>query len=274
MVGMDVLSINNLVFSYEENIPVINNVSMTIERGELVSIVGHNGSGKSTLSKLIIGLYEADSGSINVLDMPLNRENVNAIRQAVGIVFQNPDNQFVGSTVEDDIAFGLENRNIPYNEMHKIVESYAEKVGMSDYLDSEPSALSGGQKQRVALAGVLALAPKILILDEATSMLDPRGKREILELIEATRKEHPDITIISITHDVEEAYNSDKVFVMDHGQIVLSGTPDEVFKNESAIKALGLDQPFIYKLKNEFTKYGIDISDAKDIDEAVEILCQ
>ncbi len=271
---MDILTINNLVFSYEENRPVINNVSLTIKRGEFVSIVGHNGSGKSTLAQLIIGLFQADSGDISLFDMPLNHENVNAIRSQVGIVFQNPDNQFVGSTVEDDIAFGLENRNVPYEQMHSLVEEYATKVGMIDYLTTEPSSLSGGQKQRVALAGVLAMGPKLLILDEATSMLDPKGKREILELIYKMKKEDPDLTIISITHDVEEAYNSDRVVVMDHGNFILDGTPEEVFSNESVIKQLKLDQPFIYKLKNEFKKYEIDLGDAKNIDEVVDKLCQ
>ncbi len=270
---MKALEISNLSFSYDGNKDVISNLSLSIEEGEYVSIVGHNGSGKSTLSMLIIGLLEAESGEIKVFDKPLNLDNVNEIRRQTGIVFQNPDNQFVGSTVEDDIAFGLENRQIPYEEMHMLVNTFATRVGMIDYLKSEPSSLSGGQKQRVALAGVLALKPKLLILDEATSMLDPKGKREILELVREV-KEQNGLTVISITHDIEEAYLADRVVVLDHGQVALNGTPDEVFSNESVIKSLKLEQPFIYKLRKEFSKYGVEFTSERSVDEVVSKLCQ
>ncbi len=269
---MKALNISNLCFSYDDDKQVISNLSLSIEEGEYVSIIGHNGSGKSTLSKLIIGLLEAQNGTIEVYGKTLNEDTVNEIRRDAGIVFQNPDNQFVGSTVEDDIAFGLENRQIPYVEMHELVETFATRVGMIDYLKKEPSALSGGQKQRVALAGVLALKPKLLILDEATSMLDPRGKKEILELVREV-KEANNLTVISITHDIEEAYLADRVVVMDHGQIALNGTPDEVFSNESVIKTLKLEQPFIYKLRKEFLKYGVNFDIEKTVDEVVNKLC-
>ncbi len=271
---MDALKVENLSYAYEENKPVIKNISFNVEVGEYISIIGHNGSGKSTLAQLIVGLFETKNSEITIFDTPLTKDTVNQVRQDVGIVFQNPDNQFVGSTVEDDIAFGLENHSVPYQEMHSLVEEYASKVGMSDYLNTEPSSLSGGQKQRVALAGVLAMNPKLLILDEATSMLDPRGKKEILALIRDLKKQNPNLTIISITHDIEEAYLSDRVFVLDHGELALMGTPDEVFSDEAKIKELKLEQPFIYKFKNELLKYGYDYSDVKSIDEAIDKLCQ
>ena len=270
------IEVKNLVFSYrKQQKETIADVSFAVEKGQYLSIVGHNGSGKSTLAKLLIGLLSPKSGEIIVDSLPLNKDNLKAIRKKVSLVFQNPDNQFIGATVEDDIAFGLENRQIPHNEMQAIIDKYAEAVGMQDYKDKEPSHLSGGQKQRVAIAGALALNPDILILDEATSMLDPRGKREIRELIEKMRKNNRDLTIISITHDIEEAYQSDEIIILSEGKVVMQGTPKEVFKDESKIEQYNLDYPFILKLVNGLKEAGFKMGDDyHNVDEVVEDICQ
>ena len=222
---MNRIEIKNLSFSYNNGEPVLNHVSLSIEQGSYTSIIGHNGSGKSTIAKLIIGLLAPSDGEIYVDGELLDNKSVRKIRKKIGLVFQNPDNQFIGATVEDDIAFGLENRQIAHNGMPEIVKRFAERVGMSDFLQQEPSRLSGGQKQRVAIAGALALNPEILILDEATSMLDPKGKSDIKELILEMKKENPNLTIISITHDVEEAYLSDEVVVLSQGEVAFSLAP-------------------------------------------------
>ena len=270
-----IIEVKNLSFSYNREKKTIADVSFVVNKGEYVSILGHNGSGKSTLAKLLIGLLDKNSGEIIVDSLPFNKQNQGKIRQKVALVFQNPDNQFIGITVEDDIAFGLENRRVPHNEMQAIIEKYAESVGMKDYLKREPSHLSGGQKQRVAIAGALALQPSILILDEATSMLDPKGKREIRELIEKMRKTNPDLTILSITHDVEEAYQSDEIIVLSEGKIILKDTPENIFKNEEELTKAGIDLPFITKVKKAFKENGIKIDDSvNDIDALVENLCQ
>ena len=195
---MNALQIKDLKFSYDSKTIIFGGLSFCVEEGEYVSLIGHNGSGKSTLAKLIIGLLEAKGGEIKVFDKVLNLENIYSIRKNVGIIFQNPDNQFIGSTVEDDIAFGLENHNVPTFEMDKIILEYASKVGMEEFLKKEPTSLSGGQKQRVAIAGVLAMHPRLIIMDESTSMLDPKGKKEIRDLIVKLRKENPSLTILLI----------------------------------------------------------------------------
>ena len=236
---MKALNVKNLTFSYDKKSLNIKDISFDVEVGKYVSIIGHNGSGKSTLAKLIVGLLTLKSGEINVFDMALNKENINKIRRRVGIVFQNPDNQFVGATVEDDIAFGLENRCIDPNKMKDIILDFSSKVGMEQYLNKEPSNLSGGQKQRVAIAGVLALNPDLLILDEATSMLDPKGTREINEMIKKL-KSLDNKTIISITHNLEEAVFADRVIVLNKGKIVLDGTPKDVLKEKDILEASGL----------------------------------
>ncbi len=271
---MKIVSVRNLCFSYQKNSETLRNVSFDIESGSYVSIVGDNGSGKSTLAKLLIGLLNKDSGSIEVVNLPLNNKNVHEIRKKVAIVFQNPDNQFIGATVEDDIAFGLENRCVKQNEMQKIVFEWAKNVGMLDYLNKEPSYLSGGQKQRVALAGALSLSPSLLILDEATSMLDPKGKKEIFELINKLKKENEDLTIISITHDVEEAYLSDQIIVINDGEIVLQGKPDEVFSNKKLLNDIGLDVPFMMKLKEKLLPLNIAIDVNESLEEIGEKICR
>lgn len=271
---MNAIEVKNLVFGYTGTINAVNDVSFNIPQGSYVSIIGPNGSGKSTLAKLITGLLNKKSGEITVFGLPLNKENVNEIRRHIGIVFQNPDNQFISATVEDDIAFGLENRQIPTEDMPSIVRDYAEKVGMIDYLNKEPSSLSGGQKQRVAIAGVLAMHPDIIILDEATSMLDPRGRREIRDLISKLRANNPRLTIISITHDIEEANLSDFIVVLNKGQVMLKGSRDEVFSHEKELNDIHLSVPFIQYIRRKLKEKGIDIGQASNLDELVDFICR
>lgn len=254
----DALIVKHLTYSYDKEKDVVDDVSLTIKKGTYVSVIGHNGSGKSTFAKLIAGLLEAQAGEIYIFDRLLNEQNLAAIRFDLGIVFQNPDNQFIGSTVRDDIAFGLENRQVDPKLMDGIIEKYAREVNMAQFLDKEPTNLSGGQKQRVAIAGVLALNPKIVILDEATAMLDPRGKREIMEIVKRMKKENPELTVISITHDIEETLHSDEIVVFNGGKIILQGTPMEVFKHAEVLQAISLDIPFIYRLKQALTSEGFN----------------
>ena len=268
------IEVNNLCFSYNDDSTTLSDVSFAVEKGKYVSIVGHNGSGKSTLAKLLIGLLEKKSGEIYIDGVELTPKTYKDIRKKVALVFQNPDNQFIGSTVEDDIAFGLENRCVDRKDMQSIIDEFAEKVGMKEFLQKEPSALSGGQKQRVAIAGALALSPEIIIFDEATSMLDPRGKREISEIIVKMREENPELTILSITHNVEEAYASDEIIVISSGKLVLQGTPNEVFSKKQIIETLQLDVPFRLELEEKLKELNIDISSCKNDDEIVEVLCQ
>ncbi|HKM02481.1 MAG TPA: energy-coupling factor transporter ATPase [Bacilli bacterium] len=259
------LIIKNLFYSYDNEKDVVNDVSLSIKRGSYVSVIGHNGSGKSTFAKLIAGLLEAQSGEIYIFDQRLNEQNLANIRMDLGIVFQNPDNQFIGSTVRDDIAFGLENRQVPSAKMDEIIERFAGEVGMSEFLDKEPTNLSGGQKQRVAIAGVLALNPKMIILDEATAMLDPRGKREIGEIVKGMKRDNPDLTVISITHDIEETLASDEIIVFSEGQIILQGRPEEVYQHAETLHSISLDLPFIYRLKEALAKQGLEVK-SHDLD--------
>lgn len=269
------IQVKNVDFSYQENEPVLNNISFNIKKGQYVCLIGHNGSGKSTLAKLLAYLIEPMHGEIYINDLLLCEENTKKIRETVGIVFQNPDNQFIGSTVEDDIAFGLENRCVAHENMQKIVREYAEKVDMAKYLEKEPSELSGGQKQRVAIAGILALNLDIIIFDEATSMLDPEGVEEIKRLIFNMRKANPNLTFISITHDVEEAYLSDYVILLNKGNIYKEGTPFEVFENTNDLAELGLDLPFVLKVKKALKEKGMNIpTNIKSIEELSDYLCK
>jgi len=203
----------------------------------------------------------------------LSLETIEGIRRKIGIVFQNPDNQFIGATVRDDIAFGLENHQVEPSEMDVIIENYAKEVGMSEYLDHEPTRLSGGQKQRVAIAGILSMKPEILILDEATSMLDPEGKEDINNLVKQLHKEN-NMTILSITHDVEEVLKSDHVIVMYEGRIVKDGPPSEVMKNEEELVRLKLAAPYSVRLANELKKLGISVKQEWDMEGMVDELCQ
>lgn len=242
------ISVKNVHFSYNRETHALKGVSFDIPKGQWVSIIGHNGSGKSTLAKLLNGLIRPNKGEIIIDDLILNDDNVNKIRKKVGIVFQNPDNQFIGSSVKHDMAFGLENRCIERNEMLDIIEEYSKKVGMEKYLDKEPHLLSGGQKQRVAIAGVLALNPDIVIFDEATSMLDPEGVKDILDLIETFRGEK---TIITITHKLDLAAQSDRIIVLNGGKVVSDDIPEETFKKIDILEESKLDLPFNLKVYNK-----------------------
>lgn len=241
-----IIDLHDVTYTYpaeEQTRPAVANLSLTIEQGEWIAIVGHNGSGKSTMAKLINGLLFPQQGSVELFGLPLNEETLWEIRSNLGMVFQNPDNQFVGATVQDDVAFALENNGISYEEMVERVTSALKQVQMADYVNQEPHHLSGGQKQRVAIAGAIAMRPKLLILDEATSMLDPQGRREVIQTIRALR-DLSDVTVLSITHDLEEAMLADRVIVMNGGEKYAEGTPREVFSNRDEITALGLDLPF------------------------------
>ena len=254
-----VIDVKNLSFRYKENQKYydVKDITFHVKRGEWLSIVGHNGSGKSTTVRLIDGLLEAESGEIVIDGQRLTEENVWNIRRQIGMVFQNPDNQFVGATVEDDVAFGLENQGLSRQEMKKRVEEALDLVGMLDFKKREPARLSGGQKQRVAIAGVVALRPAILILDEATSMLDPEGRRELIETVKGIRKDY-DMTVISITHDLEEVAMSDRVLVMKKGEIESTSGPRELFSRND-LDQIGLDDPFANQLKNSLSQNGYDL---------------
>ncbi len=250
------IDIKNLKFKYNQDQTsyTLNDVSFHVKHGEWLSIVGHNGSGKSTTARLIGGLLVADSGQIIVDGQELTEETVWDIRDKIGMVFQNPDNQFVGATVEDDVAFGLENKGLPYKEMVSRVQEALSFVGMMDFKDREPARLSGGQKQRVAIAGIIAMRPSILILDEATSMLDPEGRQELIQYIEDIRQQYG-MTVLSITHDLDEVAMSNRVLVLKQGKVESISSPRELFSRGSELVDLGLDIPFsallTQKLKNQ-----------------------
>ena len=254
-----IIDVKNLSFRYKESQEYydVKDITFHVKRGEWLSIVGHNGSGKSTTVRLIDGLLEAESGEIVIDDQRLTEENVWNIRRQIGMVFQNPDNQFVGATVEDDVAFGLENQGLSRQEMKKRVEEALDLVGMLDFKKREPARLSGGQKQRVAIAGVVALRPVILILDEATSMLDPEGRRELIETVKGIRKDY-DMTVISITHDLEEVAMSDRVLVMKKGEIESTSSPRELFSRND-LDQIGLDDAFSNQLKHSLRQNGYDL---------------
>ena len=271
---MKKIEVKNLKFGYSSKETVINKLTFSIEAGKYVSILGHNGSGKSTLAKLLMGLLIPGHGEIFVDGVLLDEKSVDSIRQKMALVFQNPDNQFIGSTVEEDVAFGLENRKIPQPEMHDIIFKYLKLVDMEKFYDKEPGNLSGGQKQRVAIAGALALNPEILILDEATSMLDPKGKREINELINSLRDTNPNLTIISITHDVNEALFSDEIIMISSGKVSKVATPEEIFSDEKLMKENNIVSPFIFQMRKAMFDMGIDASNCKNFDEMVELIWQ
>lgn len=258
----EILSLNNVTFSYTPEEPTgrnaVENVSFAVEEGEWIAIVGHNGSGKSTIAKLMNGLLFPQKGDVRILREPLSEENLWESRSLMGMVFQNPDNQFVGATVQDDVAFALENNGVPFEEMVQRVHAALEQVKMSHFLDNEPHHLSGGQKQRVAIAGALALKPKLLILDEATSMLDPQGRGEVLQTVQTLRAE-TGLTVLSITHDLEEAMLADRVLFMNDGKKFAEGTPAEIFALGDKLVEFGLDLPFALKLSKLLQKEGVPL---------------
>lgn len=272
------INIKNLSFKYdyedEDAKEILKDINLEIKEGEFVALLGHNGSGKSTLAKLINGLLLPGEGDVLVDGMNTkNEEEIWDIRKTAGMVFQNPDNQLVATIVEDEVAFGPENMGIDPAEIRKRVDMALEDVGMSDYKKNAPHLLSGGQKQRVAIAGILAMSPKYIILDEPTAMLDPSGRREVIDTLLKLNKEERK-TIILITHYMEEAAISDRVVVMEDGNMVLSGSPREVFSKVDMIKGLGLDVPQVTELAYELKKDGIEIStEVLNIEEMVKEIC-
>lgn len=255
----NIIEVKNLFYKYEDDADdyTLQDVSFHVQQGEWVSIIGHNGSGKSTTVRLIDGLLEAESGDIIISGNRLTHENVWEKRRQIGMVFQNPDNQFVGATVEDDVAFGLENQGIALDEMRQRVQEALELVGMADFKTREPARLSGGQKQRVAIAGVVALRPQIIILDEATSMLDPEGRLELIRIVKEIKDKHG-MTVISITHDLDEVALSDRVIVMKNGQVESSSSPADLFMRKD-LGQLGLDEPFTTDLADRLRQEGFEI---------------
>lgn len=264
--GMKAIEIKNLTFGYNKKRTILKNINLDIEKGEYVVLLGHNGSGKSTLAKLLIGLLTANEGTITINDTLLTEESAYKVRENVGIVFQNPDNQFVGVTVKDDIAFGLENRRVKSEDIKKRVLEVSKIVGMEDYLEKNPEELSGGQKQRVAIASVLAFKPNIIIFDEATSMLDPSGVKEVLDTIRSLVGE---ITIISITHNLNEAKDADRVVVLNKGTIVLDGKPEDVFKEKELLKESNLDITNSMKLSELISVSSLDDVKKKKVEDAL-----
>ncbi|HBV04836.1 energy-coupling factor transporter ATPase [Mammaliicoccus lentus] len=250
MVQNEIIRFSNVTFKYDEDEPTaLENVTFNIKRGKWTSIVGHNGSGKSTIAKLLMGINNNYEGDIIVKDIKVSEENIDEVRKHIGIVFQNPDNQFIGSTVEYDVAFGMENQGIEYSLMHTIVDQVLTEVGMLEMKTFEPSHLSGGQKQRVAIAGILAMSPDVIILDEATAMLDPEGKESIMNLIKTIQDERH-LTVISITHDLEEAVEADEIIVMNKGKVYKQDVPEEIFKEGAYLTEIGLDLPFAMRMNS------------------------
>lgn len=265
------IKLTNVTFKYRENDvkPALSDVSFEIKSGEYVAILGHNGSGKSTLSKVLSALIKPNSGQVDIDGIIYSRENLNKVRHKVGIIFQNPENQFIGSSVEDDIAFGLENKMISRREMNEKVKFFAKQVGMEKHLEREPENLSGGQKQRVAIASVLALDPEVIIFDEVTSMLDPKGKSQILSIIHKIRESRTK-TLISITHDMDEAILADKCLVFSGGKLIASGKPMDILNNKKIIDIAKIDSPFVYKISSAVN----NIKPTYNEEELIEELCK
>jgi len=258
--GLDqpMINVSDVTFHYGKNQPpILKGVNLTIPKGQYVSIIGHNGSGKSTLARLLNGLLLPDEGKVEIQGLfTKSEEGIWEIRRKVGMVFQNPDNQFVAPTVEDDVAFGLENLGVHPDEMEERITHALERVDMLAYRYTEPSRLSGGQKQRVAIAGILALRPEVLILDEATAMLDPKGRREVLDVVKKMNEEEG-ITVIQITHYLEETLNSHYIYVMDKGRMVGEGTPEVLYQKPEFLRTLGLDVPFAADLYFRLKEKGL-----------------
>ncbi len=278
-----IIKLENVTYKYkvyqEDGAPAVeerglNNVSLEIFEGEFLALVGHNGSGKSTLAKLLNGLLLTQTGEVSVDGLnPKVKKELYKIREQVGMVFQNPDNQMIASIVEDDIAFGPENLGVPREEIVERVEGALRAVNMSEFHDKTPTKLSGGQKQRIAIAGVLAIRPRVLVLDEATSMLDPQGRRDVMDTVKRLNREG--ITVVTITHFMDEVTEADRVVVLSDGELVMQGTPQEIFREKDKLREYGLDVPRSVALSNELFKAGLDLSPATtDINELGEELCR
>ena len=263
------IKFENVSYSYEgdeEGVllpPVLKNVSLEIEKGSLVAVLGHNGSGKSTLAKLINMILYPTDGRIyvdgtDITDENMTEDDVYDIRRRIGMVFQNPDNQLVATVVEEDVAFGPENLGIEPSEIRKRVDDALETVGMTEYKRHAPHQLSGGQKQRIAIAGIIAMLPECIVFDEATAMLDPRGRAEVMDTIERLNREHG-ITVLHITHNMDEAIRADRVIVVSDGRVVIDGTPEQVFSNVEQLRLVGLDVPQVTELMYDLKNYGFDV---------------
>ena len=256
---MSILKVENVSFSYDKKIDVLKNVSLEVKRGEYLAVIGHNGSGKSTLARLFNALLLPDNGKIYVEDLDTtDKNNQFKIRENVGVIFQNPDNQLVASIVEDDVAFGPENLGLSREETGKRIDFALNAVGMQSFRKFSPERLSGGQKQRIAIAGVLALQPKILVLDESTSMLDPEGRREVLKVVKKLNRENG-VTVIAITHYMEEVVDADRVVVINDGTVAMSGIPQEIFREKQQLKSYGLELPLPAYIAEKLRLKGVDI---------------
>ena len=257
---MALLTATDVCFSYDKSKSVIKNVSLSVGEGEYIAVIGHNGSGKSTLAKLFNGLIKPDGGDIIIDGFSVRDKKAEfEVRKRVGVVFQNPDNQLVASIVEDDVAFGPENLGVPREEIGKRIDFALSAVGMQDYRHATPTRLSGGQKQRIAIAGVLALKPKILVLAESTAMLDPKGRKEVMQVVKKLNKEQK-VTVITITHYMDEVVDADRVLVINDGEIALSGTPKEIFAKKELIKSFGLELPVAAVIAQKLKDCGINLS--------------
>ena len=263
MPSMGKLEIKNLCFSYDETHPVIDDVSLSIEKGSFVVVLGHNGSGKSTLAKLIVGLLEKNSGQIFLDGEEIDKKNLRKLQTKTALVFQNPDNQFIGSTVEDDIAFGLENLCVPQEEMDPIIDKTLSTLNMSSFKERNVSNLSGGERQKIAIAGILAMNLDYIIFDEATSMLDPIGRRDLINLIKELNREGK--TIIMITHDMSEALLSDRCIVLSQGKIIKDDTPINVLNDEACIKEANLEETRSLYLYNRLKEKGYSRKEVLDV---------
>ena len=272
---VSLISLKNVSFSYDKRHNALDNLSFDVERGEYLAVIGHNGSGKSTLARLLNALLLPDDGSIFVDGLSIaDKKNLFEIRKRVGVVFQNPDNQIVASIVEDDIAFGPENLGVKREEIAKRIDFALKAVNMEEFRKSSPTRLSGGQKQRIAIAGVLALNPQVLILDESTAMLDPQGRKEVLQVVKKLNKEKG-VTVIAITHYMEEVVDADRVIVLDNGKMVMQDTPREIFKREEELKAIGLELPLASYIAQKLRNAGVEIPKGILTEtELMEALCR
>jgi len=272
----NIIEIKNASYKYDNDLPdTLDNVSLTVKRGEFVCILGHNGCGKSTLAKLINGLFLPSDGTVLVDGLDTrDEENSIAIRSRAGMVFQNPDNQMVASIVEEDVAFGPENLGVPQEELRTRVDNALMQVNMLEFAKNAPHRLSGGQKQRIAIAGILAMKPEIIIMDESTAMLDPKGRREVLDTVRRLNKENG-MTVVYITHFMEETVFADRIFVMGDGVIKLEGTPREIFANEETISELTLELPEVTQIARRLCENGLNINkNILTLDELTEELCR
>ena len=271
---MPFISLENVSYTYDKVHKAVSGVNFTAEKGEYIAIIGHNGSGKSTLTKLLNGLLVPETGTVTVDGFSSSeKKNLFEIRKRVGVVFQNPDNQLVASIVEDDVAFGPENLGLPREEIAKRIDFALSFVGMEEFRKRTPSRLSGGQKQRIAIAGVLALLPEVLVLDESTAMLDPQGRKEVLEVVKKLNEEKG-VTVIAITHYMEEVVDADRVIVMDKGKIVMEGTPKEIFARRKDLNLIGLETPLPTRIKDKLSDKGIVLGDCLTRAELLEGVCR